>query len=260
MKCYYLHNDNLSYAYNNNGFHFAKQLLAVSVRVATTTQIIPIHVNEIKINNETTTNFLLCSRIWCKFFKGMLPAIFCLCLKRVGRVGLVNECYWDVIKKATMFSITKMFVQVFSRAWYVMCMFTRVTLHKKCPYSELFWSVFSRIRTEYGEIRSISLYLVQMREMADQNNSEYRHFSRIVRSVIIPPMAKSVNCLTKVDQLLSTFVASKEIHFSMQSNMWLVLHVSPVTVLENRTVSLIYLFLLSIYDLVSELGCKQQTS
>ena len=23
-------------------------------------------------------------------------------------------------------------------------------LHEKCPYSELFWSAFSRIRTEYG--------------------------------------------------------------------------------------------------------------
>ena len=28
------------------------------------------------------------------------------------------------------------------------------TLSKKCPYPALFWSVFSRIRTEYGEIRS----------------------------------------------------------------------------------------------------------
>ena len=28
-------------------------------------------------------------------------------------------------------------------------------LHKKCPYLELFWSVFFRIRAEYGEIRSI---------------------------------------------------------------------------------------------------------
>ena len=25
-----------------------------------------------------------------------------------------------------------------------------VSLRKNCPYSELFWSVFSRIRTEYG--------------------------------------------------------------------------------------------------------------
>ena len=31
-----------------------------------------------------------------------------------------------------------------------------------------FWSVFYRIRTEYGEIRSISLYSVQMRENTDQ--------------------------------------------------------------------------------------------
>ena len=29
-----------------------------------------------------------------------------------------------------------------------------LTLCKKCPYSEFFLSVFSRIRTEYGEIRS----------------------------------------------------------------------------------------------------------
>ena len=31
-------------------------------------------------------------------------------------------------------------------------------LRKKYPYSELFWSVFSRIRTEYGEIRSDDYY------------------------------------------------------------------------------------------------------
>ena len=51
-----------------------------------------------------------------------------------------------------------------------------VYLRKKCPYSELFWSAFSRIRTGYEEIRSISPYSIQMRENADQNNSEYQHF------------------------------------------------------------------------------------
>ena len=50
------------------------------------------------------------------------------------------------------------------------------SLREKCPYSELFMSLFSRIRTEYGEIRSISPYSVQMRENTDQNNSEHRHF------------------------------------------------------------------------------------
>ena len=46
-------------------------------------------------------------------------------------------------------------------------------LRRKCPYSELFWSAFSRIR-----ILRISPHSVQMRKNADQNNSEYGHFSR----------------------------------------------------------------------------------
>ena len=56
-----------------------------------------------------------------------------------------------------------------------------MSLRKKCPYSELFWSAlsaFSRIRIEYGEIRSISPYSVRMRKNVGQNNSEYGHFLR----------------------------------------------------------------------------------
>ena len=49
-------------------------------------------------------------------------------------------------------------------------------LWEKCPYSELFWSAFFGIRTEYVEILRISPYSVRMRENADQNNSEYGHF------------------------------------------------------------------------------------
>ena len=41
-------------------------------------------------------------------------------------------------------------------------------LREKYPYSELFWSVFSRIRTEYGEIHPISSCLDRMRENTDQ--------------------------------------------------------------------------------------------
>ena len=50
------------------------------------------------------------------------------------------------------------------------------TLRKKSPYSELFWSLFSRIRTEYGQILRISPYLVRMWQKTDQNNSESGHF------------------------------------------------------------------------------------
>ena len=46
-------------------------------------------------------------------------------------------------------------------------------MREKRPYSELFWSAFSRIWTEYGEVLRISPYSVQMRENADQINSKY---------------------------------------------------------------------------------------
>ena len=62
---------------------------------------------------------------------------------------------------------------------------TRNSLREKCPYSELFWSVFSLNRTEYGETLCISPYSVRMRENKNQNNSEYGHFSRSDFVVII---------------------------------------------------------------------------
>ena len=43
-----------------------------------------------------------------------------------------------------------------------------------------FWPVFYHIRTEYGEIRIIFPYSIQMRENTDQKNYEYGHFSRSV--------------------------------------------------------------------------------
>ena len=42
-----------------------------------------------------------------------------------------------------------------------------------------FWSIFSRIRTEYGEIRSISPYSVRMRENTDQKKLRiWTHFTQ----------------------------------------------------------------------------------
>ena len=41
--------------------------------------------------------------------------------------------------------------------------YTSDSLRKKCVYSEFYWSVFFRIRTEYGETRNISPYSVRMR-------------------------------------------------------------------------------------------------
>ena len=47
----------------------------------------------------------------------------------------------------------------------------------------VFWLVFSRIRTEYGEIWSISIYSFEIRENTNQENSENGYFTRSV----IPP-------------------------------------------------------------------------
>ena len=79
---------------------------------------------------------------------------------------------------------------------------TLPALPEKCLYSELFWSRFSRIRTEYGEILRISPYSVRMWENTDQNNSEYRHF---LRSAAL----NSLNLLEQVKiYLMKTFSKS----------------------------------------------------
>ena len=46
---------------------------------------------------------------------------------------------------------------------------------KKSPYSELFWSVFSRIWTEYGEKLRISPYSFRMRENTDVLEVKDKH-------------------------------------------------------------------------------------
>ena len=50
----------------------------------------------------------------------------------------------------------------------------------KCTYSEFFWSVFSCIQTEYGEIFRTFPYSVRIRENVGHKNSRYEHFSRSV--------------------------------------------------------------------------------
>ena len=59
--------------------------------------------------------------------------------------------------------------------------FGTTAVREKCLYSKLFWSTFSRIGTEYGEILCISPYSVRMRENEDQNNFEYGLFLSSVK-------------------------------------------------------------------------------
>ena len=63
--------------------------------------------------------------------------------------------------------------------------YNKVTLRKKCPYSELFWYVFSRISTEYGNLLHESPNSVQMLENTDQKYSQYGHFSHSLILLLI---------------------------------------------------------------------------
>ena len=86
---------------------------------------------------------------------------------------LVSQFYWELIFESQLFQFKQLiFLEVLSIKSNM-----SFTLREKCPYSEFFWSAFSRIWTEYGEIRSITSYSVQMRENTDPENSEYEHFS-----------------------------------------------------------------------------------
>ena len=51
----------------------------------------------------------------------------------------------------------------------------KYTLRKKYPYSELFGSAFSRIRTEYGEILRVSPYSVRMLRTRITPNTDTFH-------------------------------------------------------------------------------------
>ena len=54
------------------------------------------------------------------------------------------------------------------------------SLHKKCPCSVFFWSLFSHTRTENGYLQSKSLYSVQIQENINQETPNTEIFKKIV--------------------------------------------------------------------------------
>ena len=80
-------------------------------------------------NSSTGDSFEACkffqNRFFCRTSKGD-----CLCN------------YW----KDTMVQITRLFKKAIHCSW------IKDSLREKCPYSEFFWPLFSRIWNEYGEI------------------------------------------------------------------------------------------------------------
>ena len=57
-------------------------------------------------------------------------------------------------------------------------------LREKCPYSEFFWFVFSRIRTEYAEALRVSPYLVQCEKIRTRTTPNTSTFHAVEVNVI----------------------------------------------------------------------------
>ena len=85
---------------------------------------------------------------------------------------LFKDCYCHFLiqeiflKNMAKKSLKKIFQQSKDVAFRCFPYSSSINQCEKCPYSELFWSKSSCIRT------------VRMRENADQNNSDYGHFLR----------------------------------------------------------------------------------
>ena len=53
-----------------------------------------------------------------------------------------------------------------------------ITLREKCLYLKFFWSLFFRIRIEFGNLQSSFPYSAQNARKHNQENSKYGDFSR----------------------------------------------------------------------------------
>ena len=68
---------------------------------------------------------------------------------------------------------------------------SRNSLRKKCPCSELFSSVFSHIRIEYGEIRSITPYQSEYRKMRTRITQKMDTFNVVISSTLLNLLLKN---------------------------------------------------------------------
>ena len=92
--------------------------------------------------------------------------------------------------KGRLFNLKKLLDAMFIRGWCFLfflseCQTTNTDTGWKFSVFGVILVVFSHIWTENGEILRMSPYSVQMREITDQNNSEYEHFLGSVRALLI---------------------------------------------------------------------------
>ena len=83
-----------------------------------------------------------------------------------------------------------------------LCQFS---LRKKCPYSELFWSVFCRIRTEQGKILRISSHSVRMQKIQDRVTPNTDTFHAVFLLYMEYPIGVNWNFLFQILHITRLF-------------------------------------------------------
>ena len=68
-------------------------------------------------------------------------------------------------------------------------------MHEKCPNTEIFWYVFSRIWTKYGDLFRKSPYSVQMQENTDQKKNPCLHTFHAVICKFQKTMLSNLRCV-----------------------------------------------------------------
>ena len=102
-----------------------------------------------------------------------------------NEVKLICKTYMKLKTLILLVFYISIFLKIFSIFWQAK---VESTYHcvKNVQILSFFWSVFSHIRTEYGEIRSIPLYSVQMRGNMDQKKLHiWTLFTQFIRTKII---------------------------------------------------------------------------
>ena len=113
-------------------------------------------------------------QIFLFFYNYFLLRVYSLSTaKFMWLFSIITICSLENIRKLSFWSV---FARILHFRYFQSLKHTS-GLRENGPFLEFFWSVFSRIRTEYGEIRSIAQYSVRIQKNTDQKISEYGHFS-----------------------------------------------------------------------------------
>ena len=82
-----------------------------------------------------------------------------MCISFMGNIDIIGNEKWELVKN----HVTKTKLGILSKSNYLGDAIVRrnlelidsnwFSLREKCPNTEFFWSIFSSIRTEYGDLR-----------------------------------------------------------------------------------------------------------